>query len=1304
MNVSSATHRLIRAAIEPLEPRRLLAVAGVDYAVPELSSNEDARYQLFLDFDGSEAIRGWEGYTPQMGLQMGQTIHNVPARAPFGGTAADIQAIWRGVADLYSPFDLNVTTVDPGLSNSDLTGSDVQRIVVGGFAPSFADGKGFGAGISVAGSLTNTGRVNDANTAFVFTEGGVAPATDLNDPLAIRSADGITRVGRNMLVYAAAHEAGHAFGLLHERAVDRVEAGTVPHSIMETPWLYEPDASEPEGQRLIFSNAGTIFEQGRFEFPVTPRSLDKPDRDPIEARIQQDTFGILSASVEGVELHQGGTVFGLFGDFSVREATTGPGLRDDDHADDGGLVGSVAGEATPLELVHVSGKARNSGVIGEPGDLDWFVLNFESERQQRVLLQVQSDSRNGPLLPTLEVFTSDGGDPGTSIGFIPPRTGATGLRGGTIGADLPAGEYLVRASGHNDTVGGYDLRAFYENPIAGDETPLYVIVHGAALTLGSDASAPAPLWPRSMAAAVNDRLQMGLSDSELDAAWIEHDAVTTTASASNPFLLFDWAPRSTQRVENAGSADEADVAGALADFVEQRLLASVPDGQSRPVHFIGHSRGAYVVNAAIKAFSSAALDRIGFLQQTTLDPQAYGFDGSMDVPAAVDIADNYYQTRDKLEGFDFATLDPRMSDVDLTPVLTKWPGRGTFGNSFKGEHSEVRDWYHWTIDTGLTPRSYADVTSLGDDADEVLATRELLFNVDQADLSVRPTFDLDLDGTADELLLGNKAGFFYSPAFAFAPQSDTSHLGLGGYAGTDLVLVIDTTTSMNDDIANVRKSASEIVDDLLDQDPEAKVGIVTFWDDFTAGVRITQTELAMTGDRSDIINGIRSLRTRSTDNRDAPEPVLTGLMHAYDMKEGLGSWRGTTDDGSYRKAVILFGDAAAKEGPDDPNGYTMASVALRAFNLNPVDTFAIFVDGDETARGDFETISNASRGELFSIAEAGEAGGAVAQAIASVVSTTRADLDTVTTVLSIRATEGEDQVSASRTDTGIRVTVNGRSQIFSDPYINEIFIEANGGDDVIEIGDGLPYARIYGGEGNDTIFGGQQRDAIYGQAGDDQLFAGKTVGSEGVLLDGGPGNDYLQGDAGNDTLVGGSGNDELDGREGIDAVDYTGRLDRIGGEGFNINLEVDPAAGDMLGIIGRTSSGDETDRLLNIENAIGSPGDDIITGSAGDNFLIGGGGSDQLFGLAGNDTLLGGGKNPKSLEEEPTLDRSDTLDGGLGSDLLIALAGLLADDSPDILFGDGHDLVLLDDDDDNTGLDTARSFQSVSEYVDSLTA
>ncbi len=118
---------------------------------------------------------------------------------------------------------------------------------------------------------------------------------------------------------------------------------------------------------------------------------------------------------------------------------------------------------------------------------------------------------------------------------------------------------------------------------------------------------------------------------------------------------------------------------------------------------------------------------------------------------------------------------------------------------------------------------------------------------------------------------------------------------------------------------------------------------------------------------------------------------------------------------------------------------------------------------------------------------------------------------------------------------------------------------------------------------------------------------------------------------GNDTFNGGAGTDTYDARSnevlaGIDANLTLGRI---------ISLE--------LG----------TDTIINIENFIGSFGNDLIVGSAAANRLVGENGNDKITGLGGNDNLDGG------LEEDRVQGGSgrDFVNGGGGNDTLFGGGG-----------------------------------------------
>ena len=130
-------------------------------------------------------------------------------------------------------------------------------------------------------------------------------------------------------------------------------------------------------------------------------------------------------------------------------------------------------------------------------------------------------------------------------------------------------------------------------------------------------------------------------------------------------------------------------------------------------------------------------------------------------------------------------------------------------------------------------------------------------------------------------------------------------------------------------------------------------------------------------------------------------------------------------------------------------------------------------------------------------------------------------------------------------------------------------------------------------------------------------------------LDGGDGDDLLLGGAGDDLLIGGRGDDELDGGAGVDTASYADAASAIW-------MSLSSGRGGLGEAIG--------DRLVGIENLIGSAFDDAMKGNGLANRLDGGDGNDLLIGGAGDDLLIGG------LGD-------DELIGGLGDDVFIFSTG-----------------------------------------------
>ncbi|WP_456391282.1 hypothetical protein [Profundibacter sp.] len=140
----------------------------------------------------------------------------------------------------------------------------------------------------------------------------------------------------------------------------------------------------------------------------------------------------------------------------------------------------------------------------------------------------------------------------------------------------------------------------------------------------------------------------------------------------------------------------------------------------------------------------------------------------------------------------------------------------------------------------------------------------------------------------------------------------------------------------------------------------------------------------------------------------------------------------------------------------------------------------------------------------------------------------------------------------------------------------------------------------------------------------------------GDYIEGNDGNDILAGFAGADNIRGGGGVDEVWGGAGNDTID--------GGAGRDVIFYLDASAGVTVNLSQsgvNVSGGLGNDRLTNIEDVIGTAGNDTLIGNGDDNLLVGLGGDDTIIGNGGHDTLMGTGS-------------FNIMDGGSGNDVLEA--------------------------------------------------
>ena len=225
----------------------------------------------------------------------------------------------------------------------------------------------------------------------------------------------------------------------------------------------------------------------------------------------------------------------------------------------------------------------------------------------------------------------------------------------------------------------------------------------------------------------------------------------------------------------------------------------------------------------------------------------------------------------------------------------------------------------------------------------------------------------------------------------------------------------------------------------------------------------------------------------------------------------------------------------------------------------------------------------------------------------------------------------------------------GTDWLYGDSAVN--ILSGLDGNDVLYGRDGAD--EIYGGAGADLLIGGLGADYIDGGDGYDSASYQSATSAVAVNLATGTGSlgeangeilvsieslygsaydDTLIGDAGTNSLWGGAGADTLDGGAGVDTVSYVSSTARVI---VNLFLTTAQSEGDAQG-----------DILTNIENAVGSSYNDILSGDHSANVLSGGDGGDLLYGNGGDDTLDGGAGDDTLVGQGG----ADALNGGAGTD------------------------------------------------------
>lgn len=273
--------------------------------------------------------------------------------------------------------------------------------------------------------------------------------------------------------------------------------------------------------------------------------------------------------------------------------------------------------------------------------------------------------------------------------------------------------------------------------------------------------------------------------------------------------------------------------------------------------------------------------------------------------------------------------------------------------------------------------------------------------------------------------------------------------------------------------------------------------------------------------------------------------------------------------------------------------------------------------------------------------------------------------------------EGDDRVHAGAGRDSIE-TVQGIDTVFGERGGDFLSAFATDAGDLTD--------KLYGGPGDDILQDDYGDDRVDGGEGVDtyrslghfatvidltQGFAAVAARSEVntlVAIENAVGTYYA------DELIGTEGPNVLEGREGADTVRGVGGSDLLlteldgdlldGGsdptrDGVMAAVQGPIAADLVAGTLARRGVTSPHDRLVGIEDVVGTAEDDLLVGNDAVNRLFGGPGVDSLDGGAGDDVLFGDMPpvwwiNPHhwSIPYYPTTAGNDTLEGGDGHDRL----------------------------------------------------